>query len=342
MSDEYRENLIRLIEKGRNLPQNKTILHTSPHHDDIMLAYYPILKDLIAHNKNIFACFTSGYNSVTDNFITKTLNFISDSDLPKYFSPIFEKENRTLLLEFVEAFNDGQIEKMQTIESLICLRNFSRIYGLKNLEEIKHLRKSAPITSLFKGSMRESEEERMFATLSVFDNILHLRARFYDGVEDLSSDIHSFSRVLEKVNPNIITVAIDPQGTGPKTHYRSLQVVLEALKLTKPNFQPTIWGYRNVWSQFTLQETDLFFPVKERELEEMHKTFMGCYTTQKVASFPNPNFSGPFSMLSQQIMRDQYQQVVQVFGNKEIRDAAAFIFMKTFSKSQFLEKFYLE
>ena len=50
----------------------------------------------------------------------------------------------------------------------------------------------------------------------------------------------------------MITVAFDPEGTGPDTHYKVLQVVAAGLRialqrgdLVDPD--PIVWGYRNVW-----------------------------------------------------------------------------------------------
>jgi glucosamine-6-phosphate deaminase len=33
------------------------------------------------------------------------------------------------------------------------------------------------------------------------------------------------------VNPDIVTVAFDPEGSGPDTHYKVLQAVSHALKM---------------------------------------------------------------------------------------------------------------
>jgi glucosamine-6-phosphate deaminase len=39
-------------------------------------------------------------------------------------------------------------------------------------------------------------------------------------------------RLLEQIKPTIITVALDPEASGPDTHYKVLQATAGALKLT--------------------------------------------------------------------------------------------------------------
>src|SRR4030042_509033 len=70
------------IEAGNKKEQNKTFLHTGPHHDDIMLGIFPcIIPQLrITSNKFHFAVFTSGFTAVTNimlqNLLEETLNHI--------------------------------------------------------------------------------------------------------------------------------------------------------------------------------------------------------------------------------------------------------------------------
>lgn len=53
-----------------------------------------------------------------------------------------------------------------------------------------------------------------------------------------------------EAQPDIVTVAFDPEASGPDTHYKVLQAVTEALKMyqsTIPEKPIKVWGYRNVW-----------------------------------------------------------------------------------------------
>ena len=70
-----RDSLISKIEKGCNVHQHKTFLHTEPHHDDIMLGYLPaVLRNTRGNEKHHFACFTSGFNSVSNKHMTMSLD----------------------------------------------------------------------------------------------------------------------------------------------------------------------------------------------------------------------------------------------------------------------------
>ena len=62
------------VQKGSRLEKNQTFYHTGPHHDDIMLGLMPYIIQLIREPSNYhhFVNMTSGFTSVTNNFI-KTL-----------------------------------------------------------------------------------------------------------------------------------------------------------------------------------------------------------------------------------------------------------------------------
>ena len=78
--------------------------------------------------------------------------------------------------------------------------------------------------------MRESEVDRVWALSRMPSNrIYHMRSQFYtdDFFAPLPSDRDSLpmAELFKQHQPNIITVAFDPEGTGPDTHYKVLQVV---------------------------------------------------------------------------------------------------------------------
>jgi len=61
------------VNRGLSLPAGQRILHTSPHHDDIMLAYHEITHFLFNYNKNYIIYITSGFNSVSDSYVKSVL-----------------------------------------------------------------------------------------------------------------------------------------------------------------------------------------------------------------------------------------------------------------------------
>ena len=98
----------------------------------------------------------------------------------------------------------------------------------------------------------------------------------------LEDDAMPVANLLRARQPELLTVAFDPEGTGPDTHYKVLQVIAAGLKmaigrgdLKNPN--PMIWGYRNVWFVFAPWEATLMIPCSGKDLTLMHDTFMACF-----------------------------------------------------------------
>ena len=83
------------IHKNNDLPTNNIILHTGPHHDDILLGYSPVINHLVrsANNTNYFAIMTSGFTSVTNKYISnlllKTLELIESEKIQMLNYPDF-------------------------------------------------------------------------------------------------------------------------------------------------------------------------------------------------------------------------------------------------------------
>ena len=205
--------------------------------------------------------------------------------------------------------------------------------------------------SRFKGMMRETEVECLWALHGVaLDRIIHMRSNFYTNdyfgkAPTKTDDAAPMLALIDKIKPDIITVALDPQGTGPDTHYKVLQVVAEALRMKQDKYKDVrIWGYRNVWHRFSPGETTCMVPVSQKELDELNDEFLTCFLTQKDASFPSPEYDGPFSHLSCRIQKEQLGKLKVILGqeffdshpNERVRDAAGLIFFKDMSIGQFL------
>lgn len=70
-------------------------MHTSPHHDDVMLAYYEIMDFLFKYDTNFFCYVTSGFNSCPDQYIERVLRRVdlkSDHDTKHYLAPLLEEK----------------------------------------------------------------------------------------------------------------------------------------------------------------------------------------------------------------------------------------------------------
>ncbi len=201
---------------------------------------------------------------------------------------------------------------------------------------------------ILKGSIRETEVDRMWCIHGVStDHISHLRSKFYTGEyftpnPTRTYDVGPMLKILEKNNPDIVTVAFDPEGTGPDTHYKVLQVVAEAVRAWGK--QPEIWGYRNVWYRFQPEDATLMAPVSEKELDYLHDIFMHCFSTQKEAPFPSHLHDGPFSERSVFIQKEQLQAMQTILGaeffahhtDEKVRTASGLCFIKKMATEGFL------
>ena len=368
------------IQKLASLPNNKAILHTGPHHDDILLGYSPLVTHLVrsAENKNYFAVMTSGFTSVTNSYISsilkKTLKLlqvgkIQMTDYPDFFEKGFQlKKGKDVYhyLDKVSAQNfDGQIRGLchRIVRSLVS------IYKLKSkkelAEKIGQIREylsgyydgenNPPDIQRLKGMLREFEEELAWAHYGVrMEDIHHLRLGFYTGdifteIPEQGRDVEPILNLIKQTNPDIITLALDPEGSGPDTHYKVLQAIAEAIRIwekEKDLSNVRIWGYRNVWYRFDPAEANLMFPVSLNSMAVLRDTFMTCYLSQKEASFPSYELDGPFCDLTQKIWVEQHATMELALGkdfwyqneHPHLRATHGLVFLKEMTVDDFLSQ----
>lgn len=364
--NDVRNRLLAKVENGLTLPKYTTLLHTGPHHDDIMLSYHPLMRKLLKNNHNHFIYLTSGFNSVTNEYMLQTLERIPEYSLDCYSPEILSHDYAFILRRYINAAEGKDLESLKRAESLIMLKNICRVFDLKNINELKSKvkwlkedyfpnqnpgEKDIREVQVLKGAMRESESERMLLMAGVsLPRIHHMRANFYNGdyfnpMPTIENDAVPLQKIIKKLNPNVITVALDPEGTGPDTHYKVLQVVAQALRISKPNPNLKIWGYRNIWHRFKFSEATLMAPISKDDIKKMNHAFLTCFSTQKTASFPATNFDGPFSGLAEKIQKEQFEQLKTLLGeayfnkhiNPAIRNANGFIFIKEMDQKNFSE-----
>ena len=368
------------IQKLASLPNNKAILHTGPHHDDILLGYSPLVTHLVrsAENKNYFAVMTSGFTSVTNSYISsilkKTLELlqvgkIQMTDYPDFFEKGFQlKKGKDVYhyLDKVSAQNfDGQIRGLchRIVRSLVS------IYKLKSKKELAEKigqileylsgcydgENNPPDIQRLKGMLREFEEELAWAHYGVrMEDIHHLRLGFYTGdifteIPERERDVEPILNLIKQTNPDIITLALDPEGSGPDTHYKVLQAISEAIRIwekEKDLSNVRIWGYRNVWYRFDPAEANLMFPVSLNSMAVLRDTFMTCYLSQKEASFPSYELDGPFCDLTQKIWVEQHATMELALGkdfwyqneHPHLRATHGLVFLKEMTVDDFLSQ----
>jgi glucosamine-6-phosphate deaminase len=214
--------------------------------------------------------------------------------------------------------------------------------GKKDPEDIQRL----------KGMCREWEAECLWGFYGwQCENVRHLRLGFYTGdiftkEPTMDEDVPPIVTELQRIEPDVITVAFDPEASGPDTHYKVMQALAEAIRLhmnARQDAALKIWGYRNVWFRFDPSEANVFVPVTLAMFSILHDAFMNSFITQKDASFPSYEHDGPFSQLAQRIQVEQYRKVKTCLGrewfhnhsNALIRAARGLVFLREMSPDEF-------
>ncbi|MCE1188791.1 MAG: glucosamine-6-phosphate deaminase [Ignavibacteria bacterium] len=380
ITGEMSKSFLSRIEKGMAPIENQVILHTAPHHDDIMLGYLPYINHLVRtpSNKHFFATLTSGFTAVTNMYMLELLKklremmnnteFVSRFQT-RYFDPEFvEGRNKD-----VNLYLDGLASHSKTMKneatSRRLLRNIIEIYEEDNPTYLKDRvdelinyfktqypgKKDIPHVQKLKGMLREWEEEIVWGYFGFnADSVLHMRLGFYQGEvftenPTLNRDVLPVLQLLKKVKPSIVTVALDPEGSGPDTHYKVLQAVSEALKMYQEETGISdikVWGYRNVWYRFHPAEANMFIPVSLNSFSILENIFLNGYGSQRAASFPSWEVDAPFSRLAQKIQVEQYQTIRQCIGkdfflmneSPRVRAAHGLIYLKELTMEEFYTK----
>jgi len=338
----------RKIAAGVRKENRQIFLHTGPHHDDIMLGIFPcIIPQLRIHsNKFHFSILTSGFTAVTNKMLEKllqeTLILLSQGKIEmveypdffvKGFKYKFDKDVSHYLDKIAARDEQGKLRG-------VChrlTRVMVEIYGIKSKDELKSQisenigllkasysgEKNPPDIQKLKGMLREFEEELVWAHYGVkVKDIEHLRLGFYTGdiftpQPHSGRDVDPILEMLRKIQPTVISLAFDPEGSGPDTHYKVLQAIAEALRQwgkEKDISGLRIIGYRNVWFRFHPSEANVFTPVSLNSMAVLDWSFKNCYISQVDASFPSYELDGPFSHLSQQVWVDQFKRVQFILG----------------------------
>jgi glucosamine-6-phosphate deaminase len=380
LTDGTRQRMIAKIEKGLQPISQTTFLHTEPHHDDIMLAYLAHIYHLVRDpsNRHYFANITSGFTAVSNAYILHRILKLQEHIGSGTFASLmkqgyFKPTSATKRMEDVYLYLDGVAahsqEKKDEAEARRFLRNMVEVYRTTDMKVLKpRLRelqeyfqeqypgaKDPPDVQTLKGTLREWEVELLWAYFGIEASAISaLRLGFYKGdifseEPEVDRDVIPIFELLKRTKPNVVSVAFDPEGSGPDTHYKALQAVAEALKLYEKDAGDSsvrVWGYRNVWYRYRPAEADLILPVSLNSLSLLHTAFMNCFGSQSAASFPSYEHDGPFSELAQKIQVGQYAMIKTCLGNDfflkhthpRLRAARGMIFLKEMDLASFFEK----
>ena len=366
------------IDLGLTKKKNQSFFHTGPHHDDIMLGLLPEIGQELREVSSTFnfAILTSGFTAVTNNFVLDILSevkgFLNEEKIeminyPDFFESGYKFKWDKDVYHYLNKVASGEPhERIRAVGHRI-VRSLTEIYNLNSILELElkvdelllYLRdsydgeKNPPDIQKFKGMIREFEEELVWAHYGVqVKNVHHLRLGFYTGdvfteQPEKNRDVLPILKMLRKTKPTIISLALDPEGSGPDTHYKVLQTIAEALRLWGKEEDLSnlkIMGYRNVWYRFNPAEADVIVPVSLNSLSNFDESFSHCYLSQLNASFPSYMHDGKFSELAQKIWIEQYESIRLLLGKSyfyenespKLRSTHGFIFYKEMDLDTFL------
>ena len=366
------------IDLGTSSWSDQIFYHTGPHHDDIMLGLLPHIHRVSRNETNgsHFAVMTSGFNAVTNKFLIdalqNTLRFLNDGKIqmtsyPDFFSKGYkEKRDKDIYHYLINVASDNTEERRRGFSHRI-VRNFIEIWGVDSITALMSkisdvIRETAAAYDgekmsegirLLKGSIREFEEELVWGFFGIKnDNIHHLRLGFYTGdifteQPNRERDVEPILKQLREIKPTVISLAFDPEGSGPDTHYKVLQAIAEAIREWSKEEDLKdlrIWGYRNVWFKFLPSEATHIVPVSLNAMGVFDNAFRNCYSSQVDASFPSYKFDGKFSDLAKKIWVRQLSDVQCVLGkpffyqnmSPRLRTTHGLLFFKEMGVDEFL------
>ncbi|TLX73645.1 glucosamine-6-phosphate isomerase [Labilibacter sediminis] len=368
------------ISAGLKPEKDQVFYHTGPHHDDIQLGLQPHVNRTLREksNKSFFSVLTSGFTAVTNDFVTETLNStkklldenrIQMVDFPDFFESGYKYKWDKDVYHFL--LNVASEEPLERVRGLChrVIRAIVTIWEVKSKDELRDTinsilaniresydgQKNPPKIQKIKGMIREFEEELVWAHSGVqVKNVRHLRLGFYTGdifteQPNRDRDVQPILEELRKEKPTVISLALDPEGSGPDTHYKVLQAIADAVRLWSKEedlSELRIWGYRNVWFKFAPSDVNVMVPVSINGLDVLDKSFSDCYLSQVNASFPSHEHDGKFSTLAKNIWVEQLEAVQYLLGkdyfytneDARIRASHGLIFFKEMNIEEFLKQ----
>jgi glucosamine-6-phosphate deaminase len=345
-----RQRLTVKIENGSRAITDTRFLHTEPHHDDLMLGYLPLIVRAVRNPSNVhhFVTLTSGFTAVSNQYMLRQLQSLErllgsqafeDLNAENYFDPSNQTGRNRDVWQYLDGIAANNEDMRDEGAARRLLRNLITIYEEADLRairdrmsEIEHYfqtiypgRKDPEHVQRLKGMCREWEAECLWGYFGwQCCNIHHSRLGFYTGdiftpSPTIERDVLPVLELLNHVRPDVVSVALDPEASGPDTHYKVLQAVNEATRRYAEENQRDdlrIWGYRNVWYRFHPSEANVYAPVSLNMFSIMENSFLNTFVSQRDASFPSYEHDGPFCELAQRIQVEQYQAVKTCLGRE--------------------------
>jgi len=373
------DSVIARIQKGMRRETDQVFYHTGPHHDDIMLGIMPVTnrESRDASNELHFSVMTSGFHAVTNSFmkdlLKDTLLLIEKGKIEMINYPdFFEKGYKYKWYKDVHHYLDNIASMDEEGKRRgVChrlVRGLVATHHFKNQQELTDYMnqtigilecsydgaENPPDIQKMKGMIREFEEELVWAHYGIsVKNVHHKRLGFYTDAggsgPNKERDVMPILEDFRKFRPTVISLAMDPEGSGPDTHYKVLQTIASAIAEWNKEEDLSnlrIIGYRNVWFRYYPSDVEVIVPVSMNSMALLNKSFADCYLTQVNASFPSYQLDGKFSELTQKIWVDQQKQIQFLLGknffyeNKSplLRATHGLIYLRELNVQQFLHE----
>jgi glucosamine-6-phosphate deaminase len=382
LSDDTVNQVMKSIEaklsKGLEQEHDQVLLHTGPHHDDISLGILPHITNQLHEpsNEAHFSVLTSGFTAVTNSFVIDTLQhtkklldegLIQMVNFEDFFQVGYSLKTDKDVYHFLTnvASENADARKRGLCHRVV--RALVIVYEVKNKTQLRETindvisilknsydgEKNPSKIQKLKGMIREFEEELVWAHFGVqVKNVHHLRLGFYTGdifteQPDKTRDVAPIVEMFRKVNPTKISLTLDPEGSGPDTHYKVLQATAEAVKQWskgKDLSELRIIGYRNVWFKFEPHEANVIVPVSLGDMSVMEDSFSNCYLSQVNASFPSYSHNGKFSTVAKRTWVSQLDDIQLLLGKNyfylheraKVRSSHGLIFFRDMNIEEFL------
>ncbi len=374
------DSILAKLQRGMQKETNQVYYHTGPHHDDIMLGIMPLTnrQSRDSSNELHFSVLTSGYTAVTNSFLcnllmdTKELidhGKIEMINYPDFFQQGYKYKWDKDVYHYLDnvAANSPEGKRRgvchRLVRALVSIWKINNQAGLlEAINEVLALLKNSydgsknpPKIQQLKGMIREFEEELVWAHYGIMvKNVHHLRLGFYQNnvtgsKPDMEKDVLPILEDFRKYKPTVISLAMDPQGSGPDTHYKVLQAIAAAVEEWNKEEDLSnlrMVGYRNVWFKYNPWDVEVLVPVSLNALATLDKSFSECYVTQVDASFPSYQLDGKFSELTQRTWFEQHKQIQFLLGKNFfyenssplLRATHGMVYLREFNVDQFLEE----
>jgi len=366
------------LAKGLEQERDEVVLHTGPHHDDISLGILPHITNQLHEpsNEAHFSVLTSGFTAVTNSFVIDTLQHtkkllddgkIQMVNFEDFFDVGYSLKTDKDVYHFLTnvASENANARKRGLCHRVV--RALVIVYSVKNKTQLRETinevisvlknsydgEKNPSKIQKLKGMIREFEEELVWAHFGVqVKNVHHLRLGFYTGdifteQPDKKRDVEPIVDMFRKIKPTKISLTLDPEGSGPDTHYKVLQATAEAVKQWGEETDISklrIIGYRNVWFKFEPHEANVIVPVSLGDMSVMEDSFANCYLSQVNASFPSYSHNGKFSTVAKRTWVGQLNDIQLLLGKNyfylheraKVRASHGLIFFRDMKVEEFL------